>query len=195
MGPSEGYGRFVTGDLVLMRGSEGAPAPPDVEALYRDASRDAPLCEPPEVATMFARLYGALLARRDVLTVSLREAGRLVGFAYGHPWHWQEQSDPWGAQLRGGLGGAANLLEDSLAVYLLAVDPARRRQGLGGALLDALLAGTGKACLAGDPRRAHAGAGALRAGRMAPDRARPGRAERPSRPRATTRLTTELRGS
>lgn len=144
MGLSEGYGRFVTGDLVLTRGSEGAPAPPDVEALYRDASRVAPLCEPPEVATMFARLYGALLARRDVLTVSLREAGRLVGFAYGHPWHWQEQSDPWGAQLRERLGEAADLLEDSLAVYLLAVDSAWRRQGLGGTLLDTLLAGTGK---------------------------------------------------
>src|SRR3954470_2689826 len=144
MGLFEGYGRFVTGDLVLTRGSEGAPAPPDVEALYRDASRDAPLCEPPEVATMFARLYGALLARRDVLTVSLREAGWLVGFAYGHPWHWQEQSDPWGAQLRERLGKAADLLEDSLAVYLLAVDPARRRQGLGAALLDALLAEIGK---------------------------------------------------
>src|SRR3954451_20521772 len=52
-----------------------------------------------------------------------------------------------------------------------------------------------EACLAGDPRRAHAGAGALRAGRLAPGRARPGRAERPSRPRAATRLTTELRGS
>src|SRR4051794_33638007 len=45
---------------------------------------------------------------------------------------------------RGRGGEAADLLEDSLAVYLLAVDPARRRQGLGGALLAALLTETWK---------------------------------------------------
>ena len=114
--------------------------PPEVEELYRAASRDAPLCEPPEVAGGFASLYGALLVRPHLITVSLRDAGRLVGFAYGHPWRWQEQTDPWGAQLRARLGDAADLIEDSFAVYLLAVDPAWRRQGVGTALLDRLLA-------------------------------------------------------
>jgi GNAT superfamily N-acetyltransferase len=140
----DGYGRSVIADLVLTRGSDGVPAAAEVEGLYRDASRDAPLCEPPEVAAMFAELYGGLRARPDVLTASLRKAGRLVAFAYGRPWHWQEQTDLWGSQLRERLGEAADLLEDSLALYLLAVDPTSRRQGLGAALLDALLGAAGK---------------------------------------------------
>ncbi len=127
---------------LVTQGSEGAPAAAEVEQLYREASRGAPLGEPPEVAAVFAALYGALLPRPDLLTTSLRADGRLVGFAYGHPWHWPEQSDPWGRQLRTRLDVAADLLEGSFAVCLLVVDPSRRRQRLGGALLDTLLAET-----------------------------------------------------
>ncbi|MCZ2818413.1 GNAT family N-acetyltransferase [Modestobacter sp. VKM Ac-2984] len=137
-----GYGHSVGPDLVLTQGSDGAPAVAEVEHLYRQASRDAPLWEPPEVAGVFAELYGALLPRPDLLTTSLRAGGRLVGFAYGHPWHWTEQADPWGRQLHTRLDAAADLLEDSFAVCLLVVDPSRRRQGLGGTLLDTLLAET-----------------------------------------------------
>src|SRR4051812_50038182 len=98
MGLPEGYGRFVTGDLVLTRGSKGAPAPPDVEALYRDASRDAPLGEPPEVATMFARLYGELLARRAAASLPQREARRPARVRGGRPGDREGQQEPGGGR-------------------------------------------------------------------------------------------------
>lgn len=60
------------------------------------------------------------------------------------PWSWAEQDeDDWAEQLRRRPGEAAELLEGRFAVYLLAVDPGLRRGGLGGALLDRLLAEAG----------------------------------------------------
>jgi hypothetical protein len=56
-------------DLLLTRGGPGAPTAAEVERLYLGASRDEPLCEGPEVAALFAGLYGALL------TLAVRATG------------------------------------------------------------------------------------------------------------------------
>jgi GNAT superfamily N-acetyltransferase len=78
-----------------------------------------------------------------------RERGGLIGFAYGHRWLWKLQRDPWECQLFDRLGHRAAELEDSFAVYLLAVAPSRQRTGLGRRLLRSLvqLAGCQRAWL------------------------------------------------
>ena len=60
-----------------------------------------------------------------------------MGFAYGHQWRWAEQRDPWADQLRARLGdAAADALEGSTALGLLARDPDDRYRGLGREVLD-----------------------------------------------------------
>lgn len=123
----------------------------EVEALYFAAFHAAPLHESQETARQFARLYGWLASRPDLVTVftRTRRDGDLAGLAYGHPWHWAEQADEWAVQLRERLGADATSLEDRFAVYLLAVDPRHRRLGIGRELLRRLLevAGTERAWL------------------------------------------------
>lgn len=116
----------------------------EVERLWAAATAPPPLAEPPEVAAANARLYGQLLRRSDLITVQHRDQGELTGFAYGHTWHWAEQTDRWATQLRARLGATnAARLDGSFAVYLLAVHPSAQRRGLGRRLLRRLLAEAG----------------------------------------------------
>lgn len=116
--------------------------PSDVEDLYALASAGPPLAEPAEVASMFATLYDLALDRTDVLAVTAREVGELVGFGYGHLWHWDEQTDEWSADLHERLGDSAAMIEGAFAVQLLAVHPAFTRHGLGFELLKRIMVGS-----------------------------------------------------
>ena len=110
-----------------------------MEELYALASAGPPLAEPAEVASMFATLYDLSLDRTDVVAVTAREVGELVGFGYGHPWRWAEQADEWSQDLRERLGDSAHTIEDAFAVQLLAVHPAFTRHGLGFELLKRIM--------------------------------------------------------
>jgi ribosomal protein S18 acetylase RimI-like enzyme len=119
------------------------PSPEEVEQLYAIASGRPPLAEPAEVAEMFAALYELALDRTDLVAVTAREMGELIGFGYGHRWLWSEQSDEWSQDLAERLGGGAAGLEDSFAIQLLAVHPSFARHGLGFELLKQLMVTSG----------------------------------------------------
>ncbi|MFZ0530080.1 MAG: GNAT family N-acetyltransferase [Propionicimonas sp.] len=118
------------------------PGPEEVAQLYALASSGPPLFESADVAAMLATLYDLSLDREDLLVVEARKAGELIGFGYGHPWRWAEQTDEWSAALKAGLGGAAAELDDAFAVQLVAVHPAHVRQGLGFELLKRIMIGS-----------------------------------------------------
>lgn len=122
-----------------IRTPDDAPTPGEVADLYAAASQGPPLSEPRAQADAYAELFRHVLTRGDAAWVGRRVDGTLVGLAYGHHWRWGAQTDQWSSQLRERLGPAAPRLEDSFAVYLLAVHPSVQRQGLGGRLLDGLL--------------------------------------------------------
>ena len=133
--------------LTVTRGGEAAADPGEVESLYFAAFHAPPLNETRDAASMFSRLYGEVRGRPDLITVEARHNDAvLVGFAFGHHWRWvEQQSDPWAMQLRERLDeAAAREIEDTFAVYLLAVDPAHRRAGLGRRLLRAVLDASGE---------------------------------------------------
>ncbi|MHA3948970.1 GNAT family N-acetyltransferase [Cellulomonas bogoriensis] len=125
------------------RAADGAPTPDEVEDLYAAATQGPPLCEPRTQAAAYASVFSYVLARGDAAWVAARSDGALVGIAYGHPWEWAHQTDEWSAELKERLGAAAHRLEDSFAVYLLAVHPTVQRAGLGRVLLEDLLATAG----------------------------------------------------
>ncbi|AIY03747.1 MULTISPECIES: GNAT family N-acetyltransferase [Arthrobacter] len=115
-----------------------------IERLYAAASQPPPLSEKAEVAALFARLYGYNSARADVAAVTAHLDGELVGFAYGHPWEWDKETDPWSQQLQACLGEeAAALIEGSFSVLLLAVHPSSGQRGVGTELLEMLMAHSG----------------------------------------------------
>ncbi len=130
-------------DVRVSRGRDEAATVAEVESLYFAATSGRPLYETKETAAHYAQLYGALLARPDVVAVQARDDGQLAGFAYGHPWSWAEQADSWADELRERLGEAAASLEGRIAVYPLAVHPGYRRAGLGRLLLQTLLDAAG----------------------------------------------------
>ncbi|MCA0297081.1 MAG: GNAT family N-acetyltransferase [Actinobacteria bacterium] len=119
------------------------PTSEAVEQLYALASARPPLTEPADVAEVYATLYDLALDRTDLVTVTAREVGELIGFGYGHPWRWAEQADEWSRELAEELGDEAAGLEDSFAVQLLAVHPSFVRRGLGFELLKQLMVASG----------------------------------------------------
>jgi len=120
------------------------PTQEEVRALYSAAAGRPPLHEPPSTAALFSSLYASSLREQEVTVTAARDEGRLVGFAYGHPWRWVEQQDPWADQLRARLGDdAADALEGGSALNLLARDPDERYRGLGREVLDRWLRAIG----------------------------------------------------
>ena len=128
-------------EAVVCYGPDGVPGAEEIETLCFAAFGAAPLHESRETASESARLYDALTSRPDLITVFVRKSqgGELAGLAYGYPWHWAEHVSDWAGQLSERLGEAAASLEETFAVYLLAVDPECRRHGLGRVLLRSLL--------------------------------------------------------
>lgn len=120
---------------------DSMPSEAQVRELYWAASSGPPLNEPEAVADLFARLYAASSWTEHLHAVSAVEDGRLLAFAYGYRWRWDEQSDQWATQLRLCLGAAAPMLEETVVLSLLARHPGAAGTGLGGRVLDAWLAG------------------------------------------------------
>ena len=128
---------------VFRCGPRQVPSAAEVGSLCYAATCESPLRESRGMAAGCARLYAARLRRPDLEAVAARAAGgQLAGFAYGHGWRWAAQTDDWAAQLKEGLGGAADQLDGRFAVCLLAVHPWYRRAGLGRELLQTLLSAT-----------------------------------------------------
>lgn len=125
--------------VIATCGGDGSPDPEEVEGLHVAAFSEPPLSETPEFGDHNARLYGSLRHRPDPIVADARERGDLIGFAYGHRWLWKRQRDPWERQLFDRLEHRASEIEDSFAVYLLAVGPYRQRTRLGRRLLTSLL--------------------------------------------------------
>lgn len=128
-------------ELVVEQTADVSRMPPvtEVEHLYAMASAVAPLNESPNVAASFARLYKHARELPGAMTITARRDQELVGFAYGHTWHWKTATDSWSDRLAKRLGADAADLEDSLVVELLAVAPSEARNGLGTRLMHGLM--------------------------------------------------------
>jgi ribosomal protein S18 acetylase RimI-like enzyme len=119
----------------VVRSGAALPAPSDVEELYALSTGGGDA----DAAALFATLYDLALDRSDVIAVTAREMGELVGFGYGHRWLWAEQKDDWSTDLARELGEDANRLEQAFAVQLLAVHPSFTHHGLGFELLKQMM--------------------------------------------------------
>jgi ribosomal protein S18 acetylase RimI-like enzyme len=129
----------------VARAGSALPTPEEVEQLYAIASARPPQAEPAEVAELYATLYDLALDRTDLVAVTAREVGELIGFGYGHPWRWSEQTDEWSSDLAERLAGGAAGLDGSFSVQLLAVHPSFTRHGLGFELLKQLMVASASA--------------------------------------------------
>ena len=118
------------------------PPPHEVQELYAAAAAEPPLNEDPKHATLFANLYDLSVRNGQILAAVSRSKGMLRSFAYGHFWVWAEQDYAWAHELRLSLGDAAQTLEWTFALNLLARDPELRESGLGKRTLETWLAGT-----------------------------------------------------
>ena len=67
-----------------------------------------------------------------------------MAFAYGHPWQWREQRDPWAAELKQRPGAAAATIDGSWALNMLARHPSAHGTGLGARTLSTWLAEVGR---------------------------------------------------
>lgn len=121
--------------MEVVRSGAALPAPSDVEELYALSTGG----DSGDTAALFATLYDLALDRSDVVAVTAREVGELVGFGYGHRWQWAEQNDDWSEELAQQLGDDANRLDQAFAVQLLAVHPKFTHRGLGFELLKQLM--------------------------------------------------------
>lgn len=131
--------------MEVARTGAALPSPEEVEQLYALASARPPLSESAEVAEVYATLYDLALDRADLVVVTAREVGELIGFGYGFRWLWSEQTDEWATDLAERLDGAAESLEGSFAVQLLAVHPSFTRHGMGFELLKQLMVASASA--------------------------------------------------
>ncbi len=132
--------------MEVARGGPAQPTPAEVEQLVALASATpsgAGQAGPGDTAELYAGLYDLSLDRTDLVAVTAREVGELIGFGYGHRWVWAEQPDEWSQDLAERLDQAAGRLEDSFAVQLLAVHPSFTRQGLGFDLLKRVMVASG----------------------------------------------------
>lgn len=118
-------------EYAVLRSIGEMPLPEEVRGLYAAAAAEPPLSETPQTAQVFADLFATALERNDVIAVSARLQDRLVAFAYGHPWRWEEQQDEWGVDLKTRLGEQASVIDETVALFLLARDPSVQRRGLG----------------------------------------------------------------
>ncbi len=122
-------------DIRVVSSEKDVPARDDVRSLYAAAAGRPPLNEPASSAELFASVYEASVKSERVIAVAGIDEERLVAFAYGHPWLWEEQDYPWAQELHDRLGDDAPGLDGTYSLNLLARDPAERYRGLGRAVL------------------------------------------------------------
>jgi len=114
--------------------------PAEVVDVYREAFAESPYYEGEEEVARFAEeALPRHTGRRGFRCVVARDAGLVVGFAYGYvsgPGQW------WHDWVAGLLGPALaeEWMTDAFELVELAVRPAAQRQGAGGRLHDAVLA-------------------------------------------------------
>ncbi len=138
--PPTGQAREST-DVVVIRGP--ADLDPYVDAIvdvYDRAFREPPYNHTAAAAAGFREALTAHRTYPDFEAILLLEAGRLLGFVYGHtnrPEHW------WYRQIAPSLRPRiqADVFDDAWVVVELAVDPAARRRGYGRRLLEASMRG------------------------------------------------------
>lgn len=106
-----------------------------MRSLYASAAGRPPLNEPASSAELFASVYEASVKSERVIAVTGTDEGRLVAFAYGHPWLWEEQTYPWARELQDRLGVDASKLDGTYSLNLLARNPEEQYRGLGRAVL------------------------------------------------------------
>lgn len=122
-------------DFRVVSSEKDLPARDDVRSLYASAAERPPLNEPASSAELFASVYEASVKSERVIAVAGVHEGRLVAFAYGHPWLWEEQTYPWARELHDRLGDNASKLDGTYSLNLLARNPEERYRGLGRAVL------------------------------------------------------------
>lgn len=121
------------------------PSVTAVRDLYFAAASEPPLNETEEDANLFAQVYEISLGNESVTAVVDYNRNMLTGFAYGHPWWWAKQQYEWAYNLRECLGQAAEELDGTCALTLLARHPRVTGSGTGRAVLEAWLDGIGQA--------------------------------------------------
>lgn len=126
-------------DLEVTTDPEQMPPPDVVARVYASAVAATSLGSDPSVARAFAALYAWARALPGAASVTARDGEAIVGFGYGYSWDWDAMTDPWSRELRVRLGAAANEIDESFSVVLLAVAPEAQRKGLGRKLLNALV--------------------------------------------------------
>lgn len=119
------------------------PSAAQVRDLYLAAASEPPLNEGASEADLFAGVYAASLRDDDVTAVTAHDGGSLTGFAYGHPWSWDEQRYEWALSLCSRLGEVTERLEGTQVLCLLARHPRATGSGLGRAVLVSWLSGIG----------------------------------------------------
>jgi GNAT superfamily N-acetyltransferase len=126
-------------DLEVTTDPEQMPPPAAVARVYAAAAAAGPLSSDPSMARAFAALYSWARTLPGAASVTAREGSELVGFGYGYSWDWDSMIDPWSRELHERLGAAADEIDESFSVVLLAVVPDAQRRGLGRKLLNALV--------------------------------------------------------
>lgn len=124
---------MITVDVVSS--ADRLPSREEVRALYAAAAALPPLNESSASAELFASVYEASVTTERVVAVSATDEGRLVAFAYGHPWLWEAQTYAWAYQLRDLLGDDADRLDGTYSLNLLARHPDAKYRGLGRTVL------------------------------------------------------------
>ena len=133
---------LMTGDpsaavemTVIRRAADLDPYVDAVVGVYDRAFREPPYNHNGAAADGFREALAAHRTYPDFEAILLLEAGRLVGFVYGHtnrPEHW------WYRQIAPALRPRirSDVFDDAWVVVELAVDPSARRRGYGRRLLE-----------------------------------------------------------
>jgi ribosomal protein S18 acetylase RimI-like enzyme len=133
----------VVTDLTRLGGPATAAAADQLVAVYRAAMSAPPFFETEVETGWFAQELADEVTQPGFRCWTARDAGRLVGFAYGLPTP-EIPPDGWYGLVRDAVGdGASEWLAGQFAVVWLAVHPRWRGRGLGRRLLEQLLAEAG----------------------------------------------------
>ena len=126
--------------VIIRRAVDLDPYVDAIVGIYDRAFREPPYNHSASAADGFREALAAHRTYPDFEAILLLDAGRLVGFVYGHtnrPEHW------WYRQIAPALRPRArtDVFDDAWVVVELAVDPGARRRGYGRRLLDASIRG------------------------------------------------------